>query len=143
MPSPEHVAFARVLERGGGLYVRSEAGCEVVIFTPRSAKGDHLSGTITYPVYEGGDRGSMTFGYDTDRDDEEALMISGPTVSFHAEGHAEYSVGCANEAAVTYDGTTVHISPRDHVTDRHTLYRTLDDCQNAVATNGIALPELC
>jgi hypothetical protein len=117
--------------------------CEVVIFTPRAAEGDRLSGTITYPIYENGDRGSMTFGYDSHRDDEEALMMSGPTVAFHAEGHAEYSAGCANEAAVTYDGTTLHISPRDQVTDRHTLYRTLDDCRQSVAARGVPLPELC
>jgi len=128
----QHVAFARLLEHGGELYVRTEHACEAVVFAPIPVEGDKRSGTIRFPIYEGGDRGTMQYGFDTYRDGEESLRLSGPSITYAAPNHSDPAYGCVGDVDVTYEGTVVHIVPRAHqAVVAQTLYRSLEECNRA------------
>ena len=137
-PSPQHVAFAKLLEHGGELYVRTQTACEPVVFAPIAVPGDKLGGTIRFPVYEDGDRGTMQYTFDTYRDGEELLRLSGPSITYPTPNHAEGAYGCVGDADVSYDGNVIHIVPHDHqAVVAQTLYPSLAECNRASIVSPI------
>ena len=108
--------------------------CSSTAASSTCARSTHVkrSGTIRFPIYEGGDRGTMQYGFDTYRDGEESLRLSGPSITYAAPNHSDPAYGCVGDVDVTYEGTVVHIVPRAHqAVVAQTLYRSLEECNRA------------